>query len=91
MPEVYNNTEDLPEDMPGDLKEHIISLPEIERNQVWINCRGENPHDRENIGPINYVSKRGLPAYYFPYTNVPDYLSPIVAVRFERPTRKLKI
>lgn len=71
--------------MPQDLRDHIASLPELERNQVWINCQGEHPIDRENIGPINYVSKRGFPIYFFPYTNVPDYLSPLVAIRLERP------
>lgn len=74
--------------MPEDLKLHITGLPVQQRNQVWIHCHGEHPLDKENIGPINYVSKRGFPAYFFPYTNVPDYLSPLVAVRLERPKRK---
>lgn len=88
MPEPYNDTEDLPKHMPEDLQLHIKSLPEAERNQVWIHCQGEAPLDRENVGPINYVSRRGFPSYFFPYTNVPDYLSPLVAIRLERPKRK---
>ncbi|XP_063700319.1 sodium/potassium-transporting ATPase subunit beta-2-like [Culicoides brevitarsis] len=85
VPDMYNDPTDLPDDMPEELKLYIAKLPEAERNQVWITCKGEQPLDVENIGPIQYVSRRGLPAYYFPYVNTPGYLSPLVAVRLERP------
>uniref|UniRef100_A0A336M0F7 CSON009497 protein n=1 Tax=Culicoides sonorensis TaxID=179676 RepID=A0A336M0F7_CULSO len=84
-PIMYNDPTDLPNDMPEELVEYIKSLPEEKRNQVWITCKGEQPLDVENIGPIQYVSTRGLPGYYFPYVNNPGYLSPLVAVRLERP------
>ncbi|KAI8427382.1 hypothetical protein MSG28_001938 [Choristoneura fumiferana] len=54
-------------------------------NMVWVSCEGENPADRENIGPIHYLPSRGFPGYYFPYTNQVGYLSPLVAVHFTRP------
>ena len=52
---------------------------------MWISCTGENASDREVVGPITYYPSRGFPAFYYPYTNVPGYLSPLVAVHFERP------
>ncbi|CAH2210244.1 jg22124, partial [Pararge aegeria aegeria] len=52
---------------------------------VWVSCQGENPADRENIGPIQYLPYRGFPGYYFPYTNQEGYLSPLVAVHLQRP------
>jgi len=60
----------------------------LQLNTVWVNCEGENAGDVENIGPINYMPNRGFPGYFFPYENRPGYVSPLVAVYFERPTRK---
>jgi len=91
VPEPFNDTSELPEDMPEDLKKHIADLQPNERNQVWVDCRGEQPLDVENIGPIQYASKRGFPTYYFPYLNVKDYLSPLVAIRLERPNPRIMI
>ena len=54
--------------------------------QVWIDCRGENPLDREMLGPLTYFPRSsGLHQKYFPYTNQPGYHSPLVAVRFTNP------
>lgn len=57
-------------------------------NTVWVSCEGENPADIENVGPIKYYPRRGFPGYYYPYENSEGYLSPLVAVHFERPIRK---
>ena len=59
-------------------------------NTVWVSCKGENPHDTENIGEIKYFpqSPQGFPGYYFPYENRKDYLSPLVAVQLTNATRK---
>ncbi|XP_047105851.1 sodium/potassium-transporting ATPase subunit beta-2-like isoform X1 [Schistocerca piceifrons] len=86
VPEYYNDTNDLPEEMPEDLKDHIrsITVPE-KRNTVWISCEGENPADIENIGPLKYIPDRGFPGYFYPYENSEGYLSPLVAINFERP------
>jgi hypothetical protein len=69
------------------IKQNIIHL---QLNMVWVSCQGENPADRENIGPIQYLPYRGFPGYYFPYTNQEGYLSPLVAVHFQRPKSKFK-
>ncbi|KYN37501.1 Sodium/potassium-transporting ATPase subunit beta-2 [Trachymyrmex septentrionalis] len=87
-PDFYNDTEHLPEKMPLDLKEHIASLKgnnSLQLNTIWVSCEGENPADQENIGPINYLPRRGFPGYFYPYENSEGYLSPLVAVHFVRP------
>lgn len=57
-------------------------------NTVWVSCEGENPADQENIGPVDYLPIRGFPGYFYPYQNSEGYLSPLVAVHFQRPKRK---
>lgn len=52
---------------------------------VYITCEGENPADKENIGPIEYYPQQGIEFRYFPYTNQPGYLSPFLFVHFARP------
>jgi sodium/potassium-transporting ATPase subunit beta len=54
---------------------------------IWLSCEGETAADVENVGPIQYLPRPGFPGYYFPYNNTENYMSPIVAVRFERPRR----
>lgn len=64
----YNDPESLPAEMPQNLKDHIVS--QGNKDQVWVDCRGENPADEEGIGEINYYPEsRGFPAYYFPFEN----------------------
>lgn len=88
-PDFYNDTENLPEKMPLDLKEHIASINNsLHLNTIWVSCEGENPADQENIGPINYLPRRGFPGYFYPYENSEGYLSPLVAVHFVRPQSK---
>ncbi|XP_045761568.1 sodium/potassium-transporting ATPase subunit beta-2-like [Maniola jurtina] len=91
-PNPYNTSEDLPTDMPADLKQYITIVTGKEyANAVWVSCEGENPVDVEFLGPIMYIPRRGFPAYYFPYTNQEGYLSPLVAVLFENPKKGLII
>jgi len=74
--------------MPDSLKAHVKA--QSDQEQVWIECHGEYPADRENLNTINYIpTSQGFPAKYFPYMgkidaqgNVLDYQSPIVAVQF---------
>lgn len=58
---------------------------------IWVSCNGDTAADVELMGPIEYYPTRGFPAYYFPFKNVAGYQSPIVAVRFMRPTSKLVV
>ncbi|XP_026321286.1 sodium/potassium-transporting ATPase subunit beta-2 [Hyposmocoma kahamanoa] len=86
VPKPYNTTEDLPGNMPEDLKQHIKMVAgKPESNTVWVSCEGENPADVENIGPVQYIPRRGFPNFYYPFTNKEGYLSPLVAVLFEKP------
>uniref|UniRef100_U5EVF5 Putative sodium/potassium-transporting atpase subunit beta-2-like protein n=1 Tax=Corethrella appendiculata TaxID=1370023 RepID=U5EVF5_9DIPT len=88
LPIMYNDTDDLPENMPDDLKQHIKSEKsrgDKNANVVWVSCSGENPADNENVGAIQYIPRRGFPGYFFPFKNTEGYLPPLVAVYFERP------
>jgi len=79
----YNDMDDpnLPEDFPENLKAHINS--QTDKEQVWVNCQGEYPADKEALGDPEYFPKsRGFPGYFFPYMNQKNYQSPLVAVRF---------
>lgn len=66
---------------------------DFQRQNVWVSCDGENPADKEYLGPIIYYPKdiQGFPGYYFPYLNSEGYLSPLVAVKFERPVCKYRL
>ncbi|KAF7989747.1 hypothetical protein HCN44_008421 [Aphidius gifuensis] len=94
QPEFYNDTQNLPSNMPSDLRERIKTAkmrnPE-ELKTIWVSCEGENPADVENIGAIQYKPRSGFPGFYFPYANSPGYLSPLVAVWFESPKRNVLI
>jgi len=76
--------------MPDSLKEHIKK--QSDQEQVWIECHGEYPADRENLEGITYFPKtQGFPASFFPYIGKVDengndiaYQSPIVAVQFAK-------
>lgn len=84
MPEFYDRNK-LPDDMPNDLKAYIRNSAPEKLNQIWLSCQGENPADRENIGPITYIPGPGFPGYYYPYTNLDGYLSPLIAIHLARP------
>jgi len=88
IPEPYNDVNSLPDAMPRELKEYIQQKARENReqlNMIWVSCDGENSADREHIGNVTYTPFRGFPAYYFPYENIPGYLSPVVALQFQKP------
>ncbi|XP_053692021.1 sodium/potassium-transporting ATPase subunit beta-1 [Sabethes cyaneus] len=87
-PDYYDDVNELPENMPKDLVEHINKLPANERRQVWISCNGVYPADQEAIGPLAYYPGQGIPSFYYPYVNTKGYLSPLIAVQFTKPKRK---
>ncbi|KAL4705890.1 hypothetical protein ACJJTC_002771 [Scirpophaga incertulas] len=87
-PEFYNETANLPADMPQDLRQQISNITNFNRNyanMVWVSCQGETPADRENIGPLEYLPYPGFPGYFYPYENAEGYLSPLVAVHLIKP------
>lgn len=94
VPEYYNDSQALPDGMPDQLKKFIKSEETTARermNTIWISCEGENPADEENLGPIRYIPTQGFPGYFYPYQNSEGYLSPLVAIHFERPTQGILI
>jgi len=54
-------------------------------DRVWIDCQGENPADKENIGPLTYYPTNGISRNYFPYLNQEGYRSPAIFVEFADP------
>ena len=81
------------ESAPQDLIDYVKEKQEMPGspmvgNMVWLSCEGENPADRENLGPVKYYPEPGIRKYYFPYRNQPGYLSPLVFAHLENPKRK---
>lgn len=100
-PKVFEKLEELPKDMPKQLKDHIKNETMNNENKVpkmlWISCDGESPIDREMLGSLDadrgvkYFPDQGFPDYYFPYTNQANYKSPLIAVRFIKPSPNILI
>jgi len=82
----YNNTEELPADMPQELQDRIKAAVAGGRGeQVWVSCKAEFPADKEGIENIElFPSEGGFPSQYFPYTKQAGYQSPLVAVRINK-------
>ncbi|XP_076233324.1 sodium/potassium-transporting ATPase subunit beta-1-like [Calliopsis andreniformis] len=83
VPKYYNQSSQLPADMPDNLKKMI---QQSRKFYVWLSCDGANNVDKEHIGEIEYIPTPGFPIEYFPFTGQPGYLSPIVALRFKNLT-----
>ncbi|CAH1186589.1 unnamed protein product [Phyllotreta striolata] len=68
--------------MPPELADYVDNLNATNSTErmVWVSCNGVTPIDKEHIKGFNY-SPRGFASYYYPYKNVDNYLSPIVAVQ----------
>jgi len=88
VPEPFD-PEYLPDELPDHLKEQIKKNKdegnEALNKRVWIDCQGENPADRENLGPVVYHPTNGISENYFPYLNQEGYLSPAIFVEFTDP------
>jgi sodium/potassium-transporting ATPase subunit beta len=85
-PDYYEQIEELPTDMPDDLVKHIKGLDPSQRKQMWVSCQAEQPVDNEQLSSIQIVSDRqGFPSFYYPFTNAPGYLSPLVAIKVNNP------
>ncbi|XP_022245601.1 sodium/potassium-transporting ATPase subunit beta-2-like [Limulus polyphemus] len=54
-------------------------------NYAYIGCEGDNIVDKENMGPLLYSPEQGFPMNFFPFTGHPDYMPPIVVLRFQKP------
>ena len=85
----FNYNEWLPQSLEEHLKKLDWSVDE-NRNNVFVNCYGRNPADRDAINEIEYFPKtRGFHTKYFPYLGSYNYIfesssvyhSPLVAVQ----------
>merc|ERR1711981_33930 len=102
----YNNTkhedeegmpieDGMPPDIPNTIKTAFQKnvddgKPEL-NERVWLECEGENPADKENLGKINYYPTNGVGKNFFPYKNQKGYLSPVVFAQLENPTHGVMI
>jgi sodium/potassium-transporting ATPase subunit beta len=97
IPEYFDSSDKLSENMPNSLKTHIKSRESARKNTnvVWVSCEGENPADIENLGnSIAYYSlngEQGFHGNYFPFVNTKGYLQPLVAVQFSSIKRELEL
>lgn len=62
-----------------------LTPPVYDMNQVYVTCDGEDNVDKEHIGPIA-LHPQSFPVHYFPYSNSPGYLAPVVMVEFLNPS-----
>lgn len=89
VPSPYTEESQLPENIPEAIREefrkNINDGAKDLNNKVWLECHGENPGDRENLGPINYHPGTGFSANFYPYLNQEGFLSPIVFAQLENP------
>ncbi|XP_064455533.1 sodium/potassium-transporting ATPase subunit beta-like [Ornithodoros turicata] len=83
-PEPYAN-ESLPANMPDEIRKAY------DGRYIYISCEGENVADQENMGPLAFYPANTIANYYYPYKNVPGYMSPFVFVQFMRPERGVLI
>lgn len=88
-PDYLNVSSELPQNAHQDLREYINKADSNQRKMIWLSCDGEGPVDRENIGPVKYYPRPGFPGYFFPSLKTEGYLSPIVAVHFEKPASNI--
>nr|XP_031834331.1 sodium/potassium-transporting ATPase subunit beta-1-like [Nomia melanderi] len=83
VPNYYNQTSRLPENIPKNLKK---AIQKSKKFYIWLSCDGANNVDKEHIGEIQYIPGPGFPIQYFPFTGHSNYLSPIVALHFKNLT-----
>ncbi|XP_071635761.1 sodium/potassium-transporting ATPase subunit beta-1-like [Temnothorax longispinosus] len=83
VPRPYNKSSLLPENMPHTLQEAVHVSNKF---QIWLWCDGVNNVDKEHVGEIEYLPSPGFPVQYFPFVGQPDYLAPVVALRFKNVT-----
>lgn len=60
-------------------------------NGPYVECHGNTVVDMESAGAIKIAPGNVLPLHFFPYTGHPDYLSPVIAIKLERPATAINI
>jgi len=90
-PLYLNEFEDLPKHLAEQIKKNKEDGNDDLNKRVWIDCQGENPADKENMGEIIYHPTNGISENYFPYENQEGYLSPAIFVEFTNPKHGVMI
>lgn len=70
-----------------ELQKKILADPEM----IYIDCKGENAADRDNVGEIAYYPEQGFRHFYYPFTNQGEYMSPLVFVKFLNPPKNIAL
>ncbi|PRD23643.1 UNVERIFIED_CONTAM: nrv2 [Trichonephila clavipes] len=84
----FNNISDwVPEPYTARELENYVELSDRSSvtNMVYLDCQGDSLVDQENMGRIQYTPDRGFPTKFFPYRGQPEYMSPLVGIRFTKP------
>ncbi|CRK99115.1 CLUMA_CG012158, isoform A [Clunio marinus] len=93
VPEFYNESS-LPEEMPEDLKRDVSDYVRQNKRHaqiIWVSCEGKSPVDKENMGLITYLPRRGFPGFYYPCSSKIACTEPLVAIQFQSPKSQVLI
>jgi len=94
-PQPYKNVTEMPADIPPVIRESFLQNIEDGKEhlneKVWLHCDGENPADKEHIGPITYYPDRGFSADFYPFENQDQYLAPVVFAALDDPDKGVMI
>jgi len=80
--DVAKMEKDLGEPIPQKVKDLIAANG---NDNVYINCDGRYPADREDMGFEYFPSSQAIPVKYFPFMNGVNYHPPMVALRITNP------
>jgi sodium/potassium-transporting ATPase subunit beta len=82
-------------DYPLSIKEaftkNINEGKEDLNNRVWLECKGANAADKENLGEISYYPSNGFSSYFYPYWNQANYQAPLVFIQLDNPRKGVMI
>lgn len=97
-PCVFLQFSNVPSWEPAPLAQHEAAqllpaplLPLLKPGLVLLQCEGDTIVDRENLGGVVYTPYQGFRTEFFPYTGHRDYMPPLVAVQFRKPSTAIVI
>jgi len=96
VPDFYEKLDELPKEMPANLKNYITTESKKRVNEtvpkhVWVSCEGKYAPDEDTLGEVSLLPQPFFPGWYYPYTNAEGYLSPLVALFIKAPTENIVI
>jgi len=85
-------TDDESVSVPYALTNYIVDLgknnkeaQEMISTSIWVWCDGENDHDKETLGSIQYYPGPYIPAVFFPFKSQKGYQTPFLMLQLKRP------